>query len=63
MKNTFRRKIVPAEKGEQKMKVMCNFEIIKVDERKSYMAFPNCPFRLVIEDGECVGWYYCGEVE
>lgn len=39
------------------------FEIINLDDRKSYMAFPNCPFRLVIEDGEYVGWYYCGERE
>lgn len=43
------------------MKVMCDFEIIQVDERKSYMAFPDCPFRLVFEDGKYVGWYYCGE--
>jgi hypothetical protein len=45
------------------MKVMCDFEIIKVDDRKSYMAFPDCPFRLVFEDGKYVGWYYCGERE
>lgn len=45
------------------MKVMCDVEIIKVDNRKSYVVFPDCPFRLVVEDGEYVGWYYAGEVE
>ena len=45
------------------MKVICDFEIIKVDDSKSYLALPDCPFRLVIEDGKYVGWYYCGEVE
>lgn len=45
------------------MKIMYDFEIINVDERKCYLAFPNCPFRLVFEDGEYVGWYYCGEME
>lgn len=45
------------------MRVICDFELIKVDDRKSYMALPDCPFRLVIEDGAYVGWYYCGERE
>ena len=45
------------------MKVMCDFEIINVDDRKSYMVIPDCPIRLVYEDNEYVGWYYAGEVE
>lgn len=36
---------------------------ITVDDRKSYVSFRGCPFRLVIEDGKYVGWYYAGEVE
>lgn len=39
------------------------FKAFVVDERKQYVVFPDCPFRLVIEDGEYVGWYYAGEVE
>jgi hypothetical protein len=42
---------------------MLDGEFIKVDDRKSYMVIPDCPFRFVIEDGKYVGWYYCGEVE
>lgn len=45
------------------MRVICDYDYIKVDERKAYMAFPDCPFRLVFEDGMYVGWYYCGEVK
>lgn len=48
------------EKGKT-MRVKCDFELIVIDDRKCYMAFPGCPFRLVIEDGKYVGWYYCGE--
>lgn len=36
---------------------------ITVDDRKFYLAFPDCPIRLVYEDNEYVGWYYAGEVE
>lgn len=39
------------------------YHVIEVDDRKSYMAFQDCPFRLVFEDGKYVGWYYCGEGE
>ena len=39
----------------------CDYKVIKIDDRKKYIEFPNCPFRLVFEDGEYVGWYYCGE--
>jgi hypothetical protein len=44
------------------MKDNC-FKTIVVDDRKSYVAFPDCPFRLVFADGKYVGWYYCGERE
>lgn len=37
------------------------YQVIEVDKRKHYIAFPECPFRLVFEDGKYVGWYYCGE--
>lgn len=36
--------------------------ITQADERKTYITFPD-GLRLVFEDGEYVGWYYCGEVE
>lgn len=45
------------------MKAMCDFGIIQVDDRKFYLAYSDCPFRLVFEDGKYVGWYYAGEVE
>lgn len=45
------------------MKAKTHAKHIKVDDRKFYLAFPDCPFRLVVEDGEYVGWYYCGERE
>lgn len=38
-------------------------QVIEADSRKKYIAFPDCPIRLVIEDGKYVGWYYCGVVE
>ena len=37
-------------------------DITQADERKIYITFPD-GLRLVIEDGEYVGWYYCGEVK
>ena len=40
-----------------------SFKTIVVDDRKEYICIPDCPIRLVIEDGEYVGWYYCGEGE
>ena len=40
-----------------------SFKTIVVDDRKEYICIPDCPFRLVFEDGEYVGWYYCGEDE
>lgn len=40
-----------------------SFKTIIVDERKHYMAIPDCPIRLVFEDNEYVGWYYAGEGE
>lgn len=39
------------------------YHVIEADGRKQYLSFEDCPFRLVIEDGEYVGWYYAGEVE
>ena len=39
------------------------YQIIEVNKRKHYMQIEDCPFRLVIEDGEYVGWYYAGERE
>ena len=44
-----------------KMKGKNDYSYIVVDDRKAYVAIADCPFRLVIEDGEYVGWYYCGE--
>lgn len=45
------------------MKARTCAEYIQVDDRKFYLAYPDCPFRLVFEDGKYVGWYYCGERE
>ena len=45
------------------MKGVCDFNVIRVDDRKSYLTFGNCPIRLVFEDNEYVGWYYAGESE
>ena len=45
------------------MKGVYYFDVIRVDDRKRYITFCNCPIRLVFEDNEYVGWYYAGEVE
>lgn len=39
------------------------YHYTEVDDRKAYISFEDCPFRLVIEDGKYVGWYYCGGEE
>lgn len=43
------------------MGLIGEYKVIQVDDRKKYIEISQCPFRLVFEDNEYVGWYYAGD--